>query len=67
MCKKVLAILLIGRQVFRPHQEFSFVSLLTNRRNLGCQLYTWMRLRSQIKNVEASQNSDFSLSEQENS
>lgn len=62
MCKKVLLIILIGRQVFRPHQEFSFVSLLTNRRNLGCQLYTWMR--SQIKNLEASQDSDFSLSEE---
>jgi hypothetical protein len=63
MRKKVLAILLIGRQVFRPHQEFSLVSLLTNRRNLpGCQLYTWMR--RQIKNLEASQDSEFSFSEE---
>jgi hypothetical protein len=36
---------------------------LTNRRNLpGCQLYTWMR--RQIKNLEASQDSEFSLSEE---
>jgi hypothetical protein len=62
MCKKVSAFFFIGRQFFRPHQEFSFVSTLPKRRNLGCQLYTWMR--NQIKNVEASQNSDFSLSEQ---